>query len=84
MLAVCHHLSITLIITQARVVQGDERGRIDATGIAAAINADDPHYPTSRLVCIEVWNVEWTIGWNILLSVQSPADPDLYPSENNC
>lgn len=38
---------------QCRAVPGDEGGRITAAQILEAINADDPHYPSSSLVCIE-------------------------------
>ena len=76
------HFIHTTAITQARVVQGDDRGRIDAAGITAAVNADDPHYPISRLVCIEVCDEGWRIGFltHPALCMRYPADPDLDPS----
>ncbi|GAX75980.1 hypothetical protein CEUSTIGMA_g3423.t1 [Chlamydomonas eustigma] len=37
---------------QARIISGD-RGRITASQIASAINAEDAHFPTTGLVCIE-------------------------------
>ncbi|KAG1677946.1 hypothetical protein FOA52_001364 [Chlamydomonas sp. UWO 241] len=37
----------------ARLIPAADRGRISAQQIAGAINADDPHYPRTRLVCLE-------------------------------
>ncbi len=35
-----------------RLIPGD-RGRITGAQVEAAVNADDPHYPATRLVCLE-------------------------------
>ncbi len=37
---------------QAKIIQGD-RGRITAKQIEESINAEDIHFPTTRLVCLE-------------------------------
>lgn len=37
---------------QARIISSD-RGQINAEQIEACINADDPHFPVTRLVCLE-------------------------------
>lgn len=37
---------------QARIIAGD-RGKIKAAQIKEVINADDPHFPLTRLVCLE-------------------------------
>lgn len=42
-----HHTGV-----QAKCL-GSDRGRISATQILESINGDDPHYPATRLVCIE-------------------------------
>ncbi len=38
---------------QARTLPGDSHGCISAAQVAAAINADDIHFPRTSLVCLE-------------------------------
>jgi threonine aldolase len=37
----------------SRVLPTDKFGRMDLAEVAAAVRADDPHYPRSRLICLE-------------------------------
>lgn len=36
-----------------RVLPTDKFGRMDVADVTAAVRADDPHYPHSRLICLE-------------------------------